>query len=210
MPKRMKHLLLCTTLLCSWAGAAQPPLPARDLTVELRQVVEGREDGATHYAVGGDANPVWEPQLLQVRNGEKALLRLNDAMPMQWTQSASTQNTTGTGGAATGGSQANPQASVSNALVWFDAGQSMSVQARWPGGNKSVVLVLEVQRAAVGSGTGAVLPTQSRNTLTTTLTVPLDQWLTVAATGKAVKPGVYSSDAGVSGRRLLQVRVMAP
>jgi hypothetical protein len=206
MKTLVNRVLLCAALLGGPACAAEPSLPKRDLTVELRQVVEGREDGATHYGAGGDDKNVWEPQMVQVRNGEKALLRLNDAAPMQWTQSVSTQNTAGNGSAAF--ANTNNPASVTNALVWFDAGQSVSVQAKWPGGNKPALLVLEVQRADVVPG--AELPRQTRNTVSTTVTVPLAQWLTVAATGKAAKPGVYSSEAGVQGRRLLQVRVMVP
>ncbi len=184
------------------AHAAAPALPGRDLTVELRQFEEGR-DAPGSYSAGRDAGREWEPQTVQVRNGEKAMLRMNDAIPMQWTQSVSTQS-------LTNGAGSSPQASVSNALVWFDAGQSVSVQAKWAGGNKPVVLVIEVQRAAVDSSTGAVLPTQARNTVSTTVTVPLAEWVTIASTGRAAKAGVYSSDAGVLGRRLLQVRVMAP
>ena len=205
-------LLLSVALLCGLVlpvHAAGPRLPKRDLTVELRQVEEGR-DTAGSYSAGREDGRVWEPQTVQIRNGERALLRMNDAIPMQWTQSASTQNGSGNTGASTGNGNANAQASVNNALVWFDAGQSLSVQPQWSGGNKPAVLVIEVQRAAVGAGTGAVLPTQSRNTVSTTVTVPLAEWVTIASTGRAAKAGVYSSDAGALGRRLLQVRVMAP
>ncbi|RFO96744.1 hypothetical protein DIC66_12075 [Rhodoferax lacus] len=182
------------------APLAEASLPRRDLTVELRQIEEGH-DAPGSYSAGRSDDHTWEPQSVQVRNGEKALLRMNDAIPMQWTQSVSTQSTSAT---------AKPQASVSNALVWFDAGQSLSVQAKWPGGNKPAVLVIEVQRAAMDAQVGAALPAQKRNTVSTTVTVPLAEWVTVAATGRAAKAGVYSSDAGVLGRRLLQVRVMAP
>lgn len=197
-------MLLCAALLCGvppFALAAGAPLPARDLTVELRQLEEGR-DAAGSYSAGRGDGREWEPQAVQVRNGQKATLRMNDAIPMQWTQSVSTQSLSNGGG--------SPQASVNKALVWFDAGQSVSVQPTWLGGNKPAVLVIEVQRAAVDLNTGAVLPTQARNTVSTTVTVPLAEWLTIAATGRAAKAGVYSSDAGLLGRRLLQVRVMAP
>ena len=211
------RFLLCAVLLAAVLPAtrAAQVLPQRDLRVELRQVMEGREDGANHYGAGGEDNQVWQPQTVLVRNGGRALLRLNDALPMQWTQSVSTQNTAGSGGNGNGsvngsGNSATP-ASVGNALVWFDAGQSLSVQPTWPGGNKPAVLVLEVQVAALGAAqTSANLPKQSRNTLSTTVTVPLAEWLTVAATGQAAKAGVYSSEAGLQGRRLLQVRVTAP
>jgi hypothetical protein len=196
--------LLCTALLCSLARAAGPALPQRDLTVELRQVEQGREDGGSHYSAGSADESEWEPQELQVRNGEKAVLRMNDAIPMQWTQSASAPNPAAVGNAANAGG------SVTNALAWFDAGQSVSVQPRWAGGNKPAVVEIEVQRAAVEQRMGADLPKQTRNTVSTTVTLPLAEWVTIAATGALPKAGVYSSEAGLRVRRLLQIRVMAP
>lgn len=208
-------LLLSLALLCGAAQAAEAPLPKRDLTVELRQTEEGREAGSS-YSAGGSDTPLWEPQQVQVRNGEKALLRMNDALPMQWTQSASGPAPAAGPGAANGGSANNTNltinaaSSVNNALVWFDAGQSVAVRPRWPGGNRPVVVEIEVQRAAVGARTGADLPGQTRNSVSTTLSVPLDEWVTIAATGKAPKAGVYSSAAGTQVRRLLQMRLTAP
>jgi hypothetical protein len=208
----LSALLLCATLLCALvptSHAAGKLLPARDLTVELRQLEEGRDTPGS-YSAGRDSTRVWEPQAVQVRNGQKALLRMNDAIPMQWTQSVSTQNQSGNASSTSSNGNATSQASVNNALVWFDAGQSVSVQPQWPGGNQPAVLVIEVQRAAVDPHRGADLPTQSRNTLSTTVTVPLAEWVTIASTGRAAQVGVYSSDAGLLGRRLLQVRVMVP
>ena len=205
-------------LLCGAAQAADA-LPKRDLTVELRQTEEGRGEGS-HYSAGSAENSLWEPQMVQVRNGEKALLRMNDAIPMQWTQSVSGPNpasnkSNGAGAAAaTGGTNVNVKtdaaSGVTNALVWFDAGQSIAVQPKWPGGNKPAVVEIEVQRAAVDARMGADLPKQTRNTVSTTLTVPLAEWVTIAATGRMPKSGVYSSESGLQVRRLLQIRVMAP
>jgi len=203
-------LLLCAVHLCSpLANAAGPALPQRDLSVELRQVEQGRDDGAGHFAAGSDmggntennTGNKWEPQQVLVRNGAKATLRLNDAIPMQWTQSASAPNP---------GGGANSGASVRNALVWFDAGQSLSVQPRWPGGKKPAVVEIEVQRASVDARMGADLPKQTRSSLSTTVTVPLGEWVTLAATGALPRAGVYSSEAGFQVRRLLQIRVVAP
>ena len=97
-----------------------------------------------------------------------------------------------------------------NATEPLDAGQSITVQPKWPGSNKPATLEVEVQRTAVGQRVGAELPKQTRNSVSTTITVPLAEWVTIAATGKAPKPGVYSSESGLQVRRLLQVRVMAP
>jgi len=208
-------VMLLISLLCGAAHGADTALPKRDLTVELRQIEEGREGGSS-YSAGSADNKLWEPQELQVRNGEKAQLRMNDAIPMQWTQSASGQNpaSTATGGAAPSGNttnvNVNSASSVSNALVWFDAGQSMSVQAKWPGGDRPAVVEIEVQRAAVDPRMGADLPKQSRNMVSTTVTAPLDNWVTIAATGRAPRVGSYSSESGLQVRRLLQIRVTAP
>jgi hypothetical protein len=211
----MRFLLVAALLggLTNLGHAGTAPLPPRDLTVELRQVVEGREDGATHYTAGMPDAGAWEPQSVLVRNGEKGMLRLMDAIPMQWTQSVSTQNTlsnANTRANTNSHSAGDNPASVTQALVWFDAGKSMSVQPSWPRAKQPVVLVLEVQAATAQSKVGTPPSTQSRNTLFTTLTVPLGEWVTVATTGRAARPSVYSSEAGEVGRRLLQVRVTAP
>lgn len=216
-------LMLCIAMLAGQSRAADATLPKRDLTVELRQVDEGRE-GGTSYTAGSANSSAWEPQMVQVRNGEKALLRMNDAIPMQWTQAVSGTKPNGTGSATTGTAAStgtptatssstvnmNPASSVSNALLWFDAGQSISVQPKWPGGNKPAVIEIEVQRASVDQRMGDELPKQTRNTVSTTLTVPLAEWVTIAATGRRPLVGVYSSESGLQVRRLLQIRVMAP
>lgn len=208
---------LCGQLLAADKAASKPAdsgLPKRDVTVELRQIDEGRDAPGT-YSAGSADNSAWEPQTVQVRNGEKALLNMHEAIPMQWTQSVSTQTLPSSGGnsGSSSGSGSNTNTnnnavSVNNALAWFDAGQSISVQPKWPGGNRPAVLVIEVQRAAVDQRMGADLPKQTRNTLSSTITVPLAEWVTIAATGRSVKPGTYSSESAVMGRRLLQVRVM--
>lgn len=209
-------LLLGAALFGGTLMAAGATLPQRDLTVELRQIEEGREGGSS-YSAGSVDNTLWEPQMVQVRNGEKAVLRLNDAIPMQWTHSVAIQSNAAMAGNATAMPQTGTQAgqslagaAVSNALVWFDAGQSMTVQPRWTGGNRPATLEIEVQRASVDARPGADLPKQTRHSLTTTVTVPLAEWVTVAATGRAPRAGTYSSESGLQRRRLLQVRVMAP
>ncbi len=202
-------LMLCVCLLQGLAHAGGPALPQRDLTVELRQVEQGRQDGGARYSAGSAVEGEWEPQQLQVRNGEKAVLRLNDATPMQWTQSASGQASAQSNAAPGTNVHINTASSVTNALVWFDAGQSISVQPKWPGGDKPAVVEIEVQRAAMESR-NSDLPKQSRNMVSTTLTLPLAEWVTIASTGANPKAGGYSSEAGLQVRRLLQIRVMVP
>ncbi len=234
MKSHLFRLAACALALCCgpWAAdAAHAELPRRDLSVEVRQVEEGREDGKTYSAGSAGTNApgttAWEPQLIQVRNGQKATLRVNDAVPMQWIQSVSLEvdrtrvgSSGGGSGSGSGGGSPNTSGnasakasavgSVSNQLVWFDAGQSLTVRPQWPGGNRPAVVELEVQKAAVDARVGADLPTQSRNTVSTTVTTPLGQWVTVAATGKLPGSGSYSSESAQQVRRLLQIRVLVP
>ena len=199
-----------------WAGlailvlatAARAQLPPRDLTIEFRQTEEGREAGQSYSAGPADPARTWEPQMLQVRNGEKASLRVQDSIPMQWVQSVSTERSVGIG---QGGAQgASATVGVTQGLTWFDAGQSLTVQPKWPGGNRPARVEMEVTRSAAGDRVGADLPVQSRNTVSTTITAPLGEWVTVAASGSSAQSGSYSSNSRQQVRRLLQIRVLVP
>lgn len=187
----MKSLAALFVLFLS-LGPAWAELPRRDLVVELRQI----EEGGAGYGVGTQPQAaLLAPQQVQVRNGAKATLRLGQALPVQWVQAASRR----------GGGE------VKQALTWFEAGQSLSVQPRWPGGKQPVTLELEVQSASVQEQAGgAALPVQARSQVVTTVSAPLGQWVTVASTGAGPQPGVYGSEAAVQTRRLLQLRVLAP
>ena len=191
---------------------AQAQLPPRDLTIEVRQIEEGRESGQSYSAGPTDAAKTWEPQMLLVRNGEKASLRVQDAIPMQWVQSVSTERSVGIGiGIGQGGVEgASATVGVTQGLTWFDASQSVTVQPKWPGGNRPARVEIEVIRSAAGDRVGADLPVQSRNTFATTLTAPLGQWITVAASGAVPQSGSYSSNSRQQVRRLLQIRVLVP
>jgi Bacterial type II and III secretion system protein len=190
-------------LLPVWSVCAE--LPQRDLVVEMRQVEEAERSG---YAVGTQARTtLLAPQQVQVRNGEKASLSLGKSMPIQWVQSVSSQSTSlSTKSASASGSSG----AVTNAVTWMDAGQSLKVQPRWPGKQQPVTVAVEMQSASVGDRTGADLPEQSRSQVATTVTAPLGQWVTVAATGTSQPRGVYGSEAGSNTRLLLQIRVLAP
>ena len=178
-------------------------LPKRDLTVELRQVEEGDSSG---YSVGTQSRtPLLAAQHVQVKNGEKASLSLGRSIPMQWVQSVTTQNATL---AASGVSASSSGGSVTNAVTWMDAGQSLKVKPRWPGGQQPVVVEVDMQSASVGDRTGAELPEQSRSQVATTVSAPVGQWVTIAATGSRPQPGVYGSDASSTTRLLLQLRVL--
>ncbi len=212
-------------VLAAFSAIAAPSLPSRDLTIELRQIDESKAQGADGgaasagktYSAGAASIPEWEPQMVQVRNGEKATLKMQSVTPMQWVQSAFVQvdksgSATSPVPAAAANKTANGwngAAAVQNALSWFDAGESITVHPKWIGG-KTAVVELEVQKAGFDERNGADLPTQSRKTLSTTVTAPLAQWLTIAATGKNPQATTYNSESLQQTRRLLQIRVMVP
>lgn len=180
-------------------------LPKRDLTIELRQVEQGDSSGrsvGTRWRV-----PLLVEQHVRVRNGEKANVSLGGSIPMQWMQSAAGQSTTL---AASGTSLSSSGGAVTNALTWVDVGQSIKLHARWAGGAQPVVVDVEMQAAGVGDRTGTEVQNQSRSQVATTVSAPLDQWVTIAATGSTPQRGVYGSDANSNARLLLQIRVLAP
>lgn len=186
---------------------AQPP--QRDLTLELRQVDEGNSTG---YSVSTQPQrPQLTQQQVQVRNGEKAVLRLGQSIPMQWVQSVSSQSASVAASSASATASSSSQGgSVQNAVTWMEAGQSITLRPRWPGGKQAVNVEIEVQTASVGDRTSAELPVQSRSHLVTTVSVALGQWVTIAASGTPAQAGIYSSAGSKDARSLLQIRVQAP
>lgn len=210
MTAPMKHLLrililsqCLAPLLAAAAGPAPAPagatasrsaLPARELMVEMRQI----EAAQTGYAVGTQsAAPLLVPQQLQVSNGKPARFSLGQTQSLQWVQAVSA-----------GGTLSGP--SVKQSLVRMESGQSLSVLPRWPGGKQDVAVEIELQASQVGDRVGTELPVQTQSHLSTTLTLPLGQWTTIASTGTEAPRGVYRSDAATPSRRLLQLRVTAP
>jgi len=195
----------CLSLMASLPALAQ--LLKRNLTVEMRQV---EEVGSSGYSVSTQPQAaLMAEQSVNVRNGEKATLTVSKSMPMQWVQSVSAQSAalsaSGVSASSTGGG-------VKNGLVWLEAGQSLKVQPRWPGGKQPVSVELDVESASVGQRNGTELTDQSRIQLNTTVSLPLGQWVTVASSGSGSgdQPGVYSSQSASNSNRLLQLRVLAP
>ncbi len=184
-------LLAGAVLALSIPALAQ--LPLRNLAVELRQISE--PDGNTV-----STQPATSPlaaQRIQVRNGEKATLTMGQSVPIRFVQSVA-EGRDGSG--------------VSYGMVWMQAGQSMAVQPRWPGGGQPVRIDIDVQSSSLQAPTGnAELPRQARSQLATSVSAPLGQWVTVAATGEGqAQPGSYSSEATADTRQLVQIRVLAP
>ena len=194
MASSLRSPIPALLILLVAATAARAELPRRDLSVELRQV---EAQAGTTYSTA-PRTPALTPQMVQVKNGEKATLRMGQAMPVKWLQSAAVQSGR-TDGAA-----------VNYGLVWMEAGQAFSVTPRWPGGKQAVAVQIEVASASVDASTGAELPSQQRSQLSTTVSAPLGEWVTVAASGGEIEqPGVYTSRAAGDTRQLIQLRIQA-
>lgn len=188
----MRMLFLLLSCWLAWPAAAQ--LPERDLLLELREI----EEGGGGYVVGTRPQAaLMPPQQLQVRNGSAARLSFAQATPLQWVQSAQAQ------GPMTG-------AGVKQGLIWLQAGQSLQLKPRWPGGQKPATVDVEVQTRSVQQQPGRDLPTQEHSELATTVQAPLGQWVTLARSGNSTPPGSYRSDAATQRPRLLQLRVSTP
>ena len=200
--KLLPPLALLATIV-AFPAAAQ--LPQRDLTVAWRQV---EDNGNAGYSVSLKSHEtILTEHMVQVRNGEKALFSMTQSLPMQWVQSTSTQQAS----VAASGASANGAGTVTtNALVLMQAGQKFQVRPRWPGANQLAIVEIEIQSAGLNARSGTELPDQSSSQLMTTVSVPLGKWVTVASSGSTPQPGVYASDSSSNGRRLLQIRVMAP
>jgi hypothetical protein len=202
-----KYLALAALafLIISQVLPALADLPKRDLVVELRQVEEVDNSG---YSVSTQPrHPLMAEQHVQVRNGEKASLRIGKSMPLQWVQSVAAQSASL---AASGASARSSGGAVNNAMTWMVDGQSIKVYPRWPGGLQPVVVEVEMQSASVDERIGTELADQSHQQVATTVSLPLGQWVTIAVTGSRPQSGVYGSDATSNNRRLLQMRVLAP
>ncbi len=208
--------LMLIGLKVDTADAAQPTLPAEDLIVQIRMVSEAElaADVAAIYAtnsapqqgliVSNSANESASARTeeVRVRNGESASMSWSQTMPIQWLQAAELRGrTTRAGG---GG--------LVNGLIWLRAGQSLSVQPRWPGGRHRVLLDLRLEIERIGDRRGQDVPSSSLETSASTLSLSLGQWTTFAATGTAqppLEPATWSTQSlRTRGRQLMQVRVM--
>lgn len=190
------------------APSVQAQLPKRDLSIELRQLGEVQESSDGYHASTAASHTSLPTQTLLVRNGEKGTLRMQQSVPMQWVTSVQSQSSSVKVPDAEASSSGG---GVTQALHWFDVGQSITVIPKWPGGKKDVALEIEVQQADMQVVHNADLPRQTRNQLITIVILPLNTWVTIAASGKGPAPaGRYSSEGGADARRLLQVRVTVP
>jgi len=99
---------------------------------------------------------------------------------------------------------------------WMEAGQQLTVRPRWPGGHEPVTVTLDTDSSAIDPSVApgsAELPQRTATQLVTTVSVPLGQWVTLAASGASDDDMTVlsSGQAKPSVRRVLQLRVsLAP
>ena len=156
--------------------------------------------------------------LLQVANGAKGALRLNQSVPVQWAQEFSA-------GAPRAGRPlpvpvAGEGPGLSQQTTWLQAGQTVSVQPRWAGRDQPVALELQLDSTRIDPAAASMQPSpwgpapalQAQQTSTTVL-APLGQWVTVAITPETQREaeGAVTSLRGLpkslTERQILQVRV---
>lgn len=162
---------------------------------------------------------------LLVLNGGKARLyagRTVQQTTWQFLFSAPGVNPSGasaTPGAASGVNASGAGAQLLSQTIWIDLGQGLNVRPRWRGGKAPVELELEAQsRQALGGplGTSGLAPDGQiqRQEVSTTLAVPLGQWVVVAQSGRNqtrnMRGTVSTADLDDQGDEQLEVRVTQP
>ncbi len=108
------------------ATAVPAKLPLRNMTVELRLVAPTDADSSVVRTQPAQEHAL-EIQKVYVMNGERAQVKLNQSLPMQWTKSAVTQATSAP--TAAGGASSTGGKGVENAITWMEA---PAPRANWP------------------------------------------------------------------------------
>jgi hypothetical protein len=206
--------------VAAFAQTASAGLPMRNLLVELRQTDEtsasGQSAGVSGSAVviGSDGRVSGNVgigaqarsrdatrdavQQLRVLNGGQGSMHLGRSTPLQFLHVVWTPH----------GTQVMP------ATHWTDTGRGFTVRPRWPGESAPVTVELSAESGAPGGSMGGAGPTSHRQTLLTTVQLPLGEWITIASTDTSTSDrrsgGLGSSDAERSRRQVVQMRVTAP
>ncbi len=201
------------------AAHAAPPLPQRNLAVEMRIVDDsqaaqqsgqvtldssgrGQVSGTVTLRAGSAQQGTETQQRVLVLNGARATLRLSQGLRVDDTEVAWTPW--------------GPAAAVRS--QWVDLVNGIDVAPRWPGGNAPVTVELSAQRAVSGLQTqaqvqpGRQVAVPAQWTLLSTVQVPLGEWLDVAQVGQrsASVSGNGFDAATASRQRSLQLRVSLP
>lgn len=201
--------LVAVTLPAQAQGQA---LPQTNLLVEVRVVraadvdpgaTEAQGARATTLSTRDLADDLPPPQQVRVANGQRGLLRYSRKLPVLWMDAVSA-----------GGGRNGAGAGASYQLIWLEAGQSLAVQASWPGGRAPARVELSLGSAALDSDRGKAIPARRTRSVSTTLVTPLARWTTFAALGQATdaRAGQALSTRDIttsSARQVFQVRVSA-
>ncbi len=194
------------------AALAAPPLPQRNLVVEMRIVEDaqtvqqgaqvtlgstarGEVAGAVTLRAGSRQQGIDTTQRVLVLNGSHATLRLSQSLPVDNTEVAWTP----WGPAGVVRSQ------------WVELVNGIDVAPRWPGGNAAATVDIAAQRAATGT-TVRQADVAAQWSVVSTVQVPLGEWVDVAQIGeRQASVGRNGFDAATASRqRSLQLRVSLP
>jgi len=170
---------------------AQDILPARNLLVGLRQVDLTPAD-AVVTSTRARQPALMNPQQILVGNGQSARFELSQGQLLQWGSTIAI---------------APGQMAMQSSNTWLTTGQSLSVQPSWRGGDAGVEVVVAIQASSTSPGTSTDRPRVQGQDVQTRLTLPLNQWTTIAMTGdneRAAGQAIVSTGPRARG---LQIRV---
>jgi hypothetical protein len=208
--------MVALALLGAVAAQAAPPLPQRNLSVEMRvsdDSADSRRDaaagatvtigssgrvdaaGAASVRSGSQRQGLGSVQRVLVLNGGRASLRLAQGLTLDDTEVFWTPW--------------GPGAAVRS--QWIELVNGMEVAPRWPGGDAPVTLEIAAQSAGRATqNSRQALPPQLSTF--TTVQVPLAEWVEVAqlqSRQSSVSRSGFSA-ATSARQRSLQVRVSLP
>jgi hypothetical protein len=191
-------------------------LPQQNLELNFRLVADEalpQEAPRADMTVSTRSTAVERPwlQQLQVLNGEWGSIRIGHSMPVQWARAvAGPMPTPAKAGSAAGGQRA----AVVNEITWLQAGQALAARVRWPGGNQLAVLDIQAHLDQVDDRKGNDMPATRQSQVATTMSVPLEHWVTVAGSQVAGRADVRATLSSASlhdpARQLFQVLVHRP
>lgn len=215
---------------CALAGAvpglapAQVGLPLRNLLIEVRQG-EDVQGSVTRQGATGSVTITSSPrsssnvsgaasvhsgrtdstrhgdtaQQVLVLNGGRAAVRLGQTHALQWYQVA-------------WNGRDGPTLLPSTLIV--EAGRGVVVHPRWPGGDHPVTLEVTAESSRLPTTPGdASGPVREAASASTTVQLPLGEWVTVAGTAETFSQqdqrAWSSREASHHERRVVQIRVTA-
>lgn len=165
-------------------------------------------------------------KLLVLNGGKARLFTGRTVQQTTWQFLFSMPGAATSGGAASGAATApagapsglatpSGGAQLLSQTVWIDLGQGLSVRPRWKGGNAPVELELEAQSRRPLGGQGFAPDGQiQRQEVSTTLLVPLGQWVVVAQSGRNqtrhTNATLSTTDLDDQDGEQLEVRVSQP